>query len=189
MQQLYAIMDDGRGDPKTRFCANVLRTCKQINAEGTPILYGKNIFVAHSSLLADLPKFLLRQQPSRHLIHTQIKAQRVRSLIKRYFIHVRLDIDPRFSSRQLEESFNDIDELHIEVFQAMYGSCDFSVLKLFEGVRGIGKVKIEGSLGDRKYASWLTETMQLPSGIEATPFFEEYVGGQRAWSAWQRGSR
>ena len=54
-------------------------------------------------------------------------------LIRRYYIFVRLDTDPRFSSSLVEESFNGCDELYIDVFQAMYGSCDFTVLKLFEG--------------------------------------------------------
>ncbi len=172
-----------------RFCANLLRTCKQVNSEGTPILYGANVFSAHPTLLATLPSFLLLRVPNRVNLPRPIVHPQVMKLIRRYYIFVRLDTDPRYSRQQVEESFNDAEELHIEVFQAMYGSCDFSVLKLFEGVRGVGKVKIEGSLGDRKYADWLSDTMQLPVGEESLPFFEEYVGGQKVWSVWQSGSR
>ncbi|KAF2485942.1 hypothetical protein BDY17DRAFT_67774 [Neohortaea acidophila] len=173
----------------TRFCARILRTCRQIHAETTPILYGENVFWAHPTLLATMPKFLLIARPNRVTLPSPIVEPRVRKLIKRYFIFVRLDIDPRYSKTQVEESFNGVEALHIEVFQAMYGSCDFAVLKLFEGVRGVGKVTLEGSLGDRRYAEWLAQTMELPMGEEARPFSEEYVGGMKEWSAWQRGVR
>ena len=82
-----------------------------------------------------------------------------------------------------------MEELQIDVFQAMYGSCDFSVLRLFEGVRGVGKVGIEGSLGDRKYADWLARTMELPLGTRAAPYYEKYVGGVPAWDSWTHGNR
>ena len=118
-----------------------------------------------------------------------VVAPRVLKLIRRYFLFVRLDTDPRYSKTQVEESFNGCDELEIDVFQAMYGSCDFTVLKLFEGVRGIGRVRIDGSLGDRKYADWLSECMQSPPGTTFAPFWEEYVGGVKSWDAWTHGAR
>ena len=173
---------------KTRFCANVLRTCKQINLEGTPVLYGENVFEAHSSLLASLPSFLLLKQPNRVRL-SQVICPRVAKLIRRFYIYVRLDTDPRFSKRQVEEAFLDVEALEIEVFQAMFGSCDFSVLKLFEGVRGVGKVTIHGSLGDGKYANWLASCMEMPAGTSVTPYYEEYVGGNKAWHAWAQGNR
>ena len=114
---------------------------------------------------------------------------RVAKLIRRFHIFVRLDTDPRYSARQVEESFNLVDELHIDVFQSMYGSCDFSVLSLFEGVRGVKRVKIDGSLGDRRYANWLADAIKLPLGEVPEPFHEEYVGGVKAWDAWTHGSR
>jgi hypothetical protein len=171
-----------------RFCANVLRTCKQINAEGTPILYGENIFSAHRNLLATLPSFVLHLSSDPFCCPPVVNS-RVVPLIRRFHIFVRLDTDPRYSPRQVEESFSGVEELRIDVFQSMYGSCDFSVLKLFEGVRGVGKVVIEGSLGDRKYADWLGKVIQLPLGEIAEPFWEEYVGGVKAWDAWTHGSR
>lgn len=171
-----------------RFCANVLRTCKQINAEGTPILYGENYFSAHSSLLTALPSFLLYTVPDKVRL-PPVVAPRAAQLIRKFFIHVRLDTDPRFSKHQVEESFNGVQELEIEVFQAMYGSSDFSVLRLFEGVRGVGKVVITGSLGDGKFADWLARCMQQPLGTVAAPYSEQYVGGQAAWDAWTHGNR
>ena len=89
----------------------------------------------------------------------------------------------------MTESFSGVSELEIEVFQSMYGSSDFSNLKLFEGVRGVGKVDIHGSLGDRKYADWLEATMQLDPEDDPVPFWEKYVGGQQAWDTWSSGGR
>lgn len=101
---------------KERFCANVLRACKQTNGEGTPILYGENTFSAHSSLLAALPAFILRNKPTR-LALPPVTCPRVARMIRRYHIHVRLDTDPRFTRMQVEESFAGVEELEIEVFQ------------------------------------------------------------------------
>ncbi|KAK3703935.1 hypothetical protein LTR37_014153 [Vermiconidia calcicola] len=168
---------------RRRFCANVLSTCKQIQTEGTPILYGENIFAAHPSLLAALPSFLLYATPEKVRL-PPVTCSRVAKLIRCYYIHVRLDTDPQFSKMQVEESFSGAKELEINVFQSMYGSCDFSVLKLFEGIRGVGKVSIQGSLGDGKYADWLANTMQLPCGTFVAPYFERYVGGMPFWDAW-----
>jgi hypothetical protein len=173
---------------RKEFCANVLRTCKQINAEGTPILYGENYFAAHPQLLTDLPSFLRYTYPEKVKLG-HVKYPRVAQMIRKFYIHVRLDVDPRFSKKQLEKSFNGVEELEIEVFQSMYGSCDFTVLKLFEGVRGVGRVVIDGSLGDRKYANWLTGVMQQPIGTTVEPYFEDVIAGQPGWNAWANGNR
>lgn len=171
-----------------RFCANILRTCKQINAEGTPILYGENVFRAHSQLLTTLPSFLLYTVPEKITLDP-VKHPRVAKMIRRYYIYVRLDTDPRFSRKQVEESFTGVQELEIEVYQAMFAGSDFSVLKLFEGVRGVGKATIKGSLGDGRYANWLIDCMQQSVGSIVMPFYEEYVGGMRGWDAWSKGMR
>lgn len=173
---------------RTRFCANILQTCKAINAEGTPVLYGENMFLAHPSLLTALPSFLLLKNPNRVKL-PPVLCPRVSKFIRRYFIHVRLDIDPRFSRQQVEESFTGVEELEVEVFQAMYGSCDFSNLQLFEDVREVGKAVVHGSVGDGRYADWLARTMEQPRESKATPFSEEYVGGNKAWDAWTHGNR
>lgn len=170
-----------------RLCASVLRSCKQANKEGTPILYGDNTFVAHSSLLAALPALLLRASPTR--IAAPVKHRRVADMIRRYHVHVRLDTDPRFTRLHAEESFTGVEELEIEVFQSMYGSCDFSVLQLFEGVRGVGKAVVQGSVGDGRYADWLARCMMSPFGTEVPAYSEEYIGGSKVWHAWVHGNR
>lgn len=173
---------------RQRFCANVLRTCKQINNEATPILYGENTFIAHTSLLATLPSLLCVTQ-SNTVKLPPVTCPRVMNMIRRYFIHVRLDTDPRFSKSQVEESFSGVDELEIDVFQSMYGSSDFSVLSLFEGVRGVGKAIVQGSIGDGKFAAWLAQAMMSPLGAEVPTYSEMYIGGSKAWDAWQNGNR
>lgn len=168
--------------------AGLLRTCKQINYEATPILYQSNTFLAHPSLLASLPSFLLRAQPSR-LALPPVTCSRVAKLIQRFFIHVRLDVDPRFSKSQATECFSGVDFLEIEVFQAMYGSCDFSNLQLFEDVRGVGKAVVQGSVGDGNYARWLETSIMTPRGVEVPKFSEKWIGGVRSWDVWQSGNR
>ncbi|KAI7587732.1 hypothetical protein KC316_g4874 [Hortaea werneckii] len=171
-------------------CANILRTCKQANTEATPILYGENTFNAHPSLLATLPSFLLSTLPVRVTL-PPITHPRVARLIRKFSLHVRLDTDPRFTSVQAEESFNGVEELEIEVFQAMYGSCDFSVLALFEGVRGVGRAVVRGSVGDGRYAGWLAESMMCPPGGERLLGFGEegIIGRAPGRDVWQDGNR
>ncbi|KAK5109268.1 hypothetical protein LTR62_007142 [Meristemomyces frigidus] len=169
---------------RQRVHATILRTCKQANAEGTPILYGENIFSAHASLLATLPYFLLRHTPTQVISHTPITTARVAAFIRRYYIHVRLDVDPRFTRLQVEESFMGVAELDIEVFQSMYASCDFSVIRLFEGVRGVKKAVVRGSVGDGKYAEWLARSMMSGVADEVPAYSETYMGGNKGWDDW-----
>lgn len=169
-------------------CTKILRTCKQINAEATPILYGENIFLAHSALLATLPSLLLATQPHR-VVSSPVLQPRVTTMIRRFHIQVRLDVDPRFDAAKLEASFTGAEELVVEVFQAMFESCDFTVLKLFEGVRGVGKAKVFGSVGDGKYASWLGQNMMSPPGTQATGSGEKTTDSAIAWNFWTLGNR
>lgn len=118
-----------------------------------------------------------------------VKHERVVGMIRNYYLLVRLDTDPRFTTLQAREAFSGVASLELEVFQAMYGSCDFSVLKLFEGVRGVGKATVQGSVGDGRYARWLERRMESEEGAELEPFFEEYVAGVPSWHAWAQGNR
>lgn len=173
---------------RSRICANVLRTCKRINLECTPMLYGENLFEAHPSLLTGLPSFLLQKSPNR-VNRPPVIHPSVAKLIRRYYIHLRLDVDARFSKTQVQESFTGVDEIEIEVFQAMYASCDFGNLQLFEDVRGVGRAKVYGSVGDGKYAAWLARTMMLPKDSVVEPYNERYIGGNSAWETWKNGNR
>lgn len=157
--------------------AAILRACKQIHAEATPILYGTNTFLAHASLLAALPRLLIAPATSsastaianktfsRPVVHARVTA-----LIRRFYLPVRLDTDPGFTRETVEQCFSQCEVLALDVFQAIYGGCDFGVLRLFEGVRGVGRAVVGGSVGDGRYARWLEECMMAPSGQEIEPF-------------------
>lgn len=105
-------------------------------------------------------------------------------MIKKYFFHVRLDIDSRYTRDQATECFTGLEFLEVEVFQPSYGTCDFTVLKLLEGVRGVGKAVVGGSVGDGKYARWLEMSMMSDLGVNMPEYTEEYVGGDKVSKYW-----
>lgn len=175
-----SILGGPRSPKPPRFCSNVLLTCKQLKAEGTPILYGENVFAAHPSLLATLPSLLLATRPYRISL-PPVKEAHLIPLIKRFYIHVRLDTDPQFSAEQVAASFTGVESLSVEVFQSMYASCDFGVLQLFEGVRGVGKAEVHGSIGDGEYARWLGEVMMSSPGKQIEAGNEGMLGKSMAW--------
>lgn len=67
------------------------------------------------------------------------------------------------------------DELELQVWQSMFsGECGTEVLQMFEGVRGVRKVKIWGSTtGLEAYAAWLRDAMMTPVGSEVVPYQED----------------
>jgi len=143
---------------------SLLGTCRQINDEATPILYGQNTFAAHQSLLTDLPYLVTNSKP--------VTRGRGKELIKRWYVNVRLDTDARYTAEKARDAFTGVESLCIDVFQAMFGGCDFSVLKLFEGVRGVGQCNIQGSVGDGRYARWLEAAVCKGVGEEVAEFVE-----------------
>ncbi|CAG8977826.1 hypothetical protein HYALB_00008992 [Hymenoscyphus albidus] len=144
----------------------ILAVCKSIHHEAKQILYGKNIFYAHAQLLTGLP--LLRQWWSSSCT---VRSPEMISMIRRYRLRVRLDCDPRFSAQQAEESFTGSEEFYLEAIQAQYGGSDYSVLKLFEGVRGVTRATVIGGVGTfPEYAAWLQKSMMAPIGSEFEAF-------------------
>jgi hypothetical protein len=96
-----------------------------------------------------------------------------------------LDTDPRFTPLQIEEAFNGCEELEIEVWQAEYGTSDFATLRMFEGVRGIKKVKVAGNVG-KEYCRWLEDCLRTAIGEELRPFLGE---DDKAFDLWTSGNR
>jgi hypothetical protein len=161
--------------PSLNICPNILRTCHQIHDEAAVILYKSNMFCAHPTQLISCP-FLVA---SDRVIH----YSRYKDNIRKWYISLRMDIDPRLRAKDVETAFTGVDTLEIEAWQAMFGSGDPRVLKLFEGVRGVGKVKVYGSVGQR-YSDWLTLCMKSPLGSVVEPFVED-----TQWDAWTHGNR
>jgi hypothetical protein len=133
----------------------ILGVCKKVHEEARRILYSCNTFLAHPNLLSSFPRLRLH--------YSTISSPTLISLIQRYHIRVRLDCDPNFSLKEANHSFTGIEELTIEVFQAQFGSSDYKVLRLFEGVRGVKRARIYGSVTSfPEYVQWLETAMVTP---------------------------
>ncbi|KAH7033152.1 uncharacterized protein B0I36DRAFT_105615 [Microdochium trichocladiopsis] len=142
----------------------ILRTSHQIHTEATPILYKSHIFLAHpGSLLTHFPRLSPSHRPIQHAEHSPL----LRSLITRYKLHLRLDVDPKFTARDAARHFSAKDELVLEVSQACWRGVGPDHLRLFERVRGVKRARVVGSVGGFEgYAAWLEDSMMAPRGGE-----------------------
>ncbi|KAM0324192.1 hypothetical protein ACHAQA_008386 [Verticillium albo-atrum] len=131
----------------------ILRVCRQIYAEASGMLYGENTFLAHQTMLTSFPRLRVGYSP--------VKEASAASRIRRYHMRVRLDCDPAYDRDAVTTAFTGVDELTLEVWQAAFLAADHGVLKLFEGVREVGRVKIYGSTtGFDDYVLWLAGVME-----------------------------
>ncbi len=154
------------GDPS--IYPQILSVCRLVYEEGKQILYGCNTFLAHSNILSGLP----RLRPD----YTSISSSTLISLIRRYHIQVRLDCDANFQKQKATEAFTGVEDLTIEVFQAQFGSSDYKVLRLFEGIRGVKRARVHGSVQSfPDYVCWLQNAIQTPIGEEIDEFLGEGV--------------
>lgn len=96
----------------------------------------------------------------------------MRARIRRWTLTVRLDTDPRFGAAEVAAAFSGAESLRVEVWQAQYRASGLGVLRLFEGVRGVGEAWVRGSVEDR-YARWLERAMMSAEGEEVAEFVEE----------------
>ncbi|KAK1594734.1 uncharacterized protein LY79DRAFT_588928 [Colletotrichum navitas] len=157
--------------PVTRLHPAILAASRQTHAEGTTILYSKNMFLAHATLLASFPR-LRPWYPS-------IRERSVLQHIRRFHIRVRLDCDPTFDASAAAAAFSGVDELIIEVWQAVFQGADHATLRVFEGVRGVRDVKVYGSItGFEGYVRWLEGMMRRGAdggGRILPPFVDETI--------------
>ncbi|KAF1815216.1 hypothetical protein P152DRAFT_431604 [Eremomyces bilateralis CBS 781.70] len=151
------------------FPVSLLQTCRLIHSEATPILYTRNTFTAHPELLTSLPCLLAPERP--------IRSPRVTRLIQRWYIGVRLDIDPPYSRDAVSRAFTGVKSLVIEPYQPMFDPVEpRGALRLFEGVRGVRRAKVLmtfGGDGWGKYAEWLEDAIRADVDAEV----EEYPEG------------
>jgi hypothetical protein len=162
-------------NPSADIYPNILRTCRCIHDEAAVILYKTNTFCAHPTQLTGSP-FLLC--PDRVIYYSRFKDR-----IKKWYINLRLDTDPRLRARDVEAAFTGAESLEVEVWEAMFASAGTRVLKLFEGVRDVSRVKIRGS-ASKRYCDWLERCMMGPRGAVVEPFVEA-----EKWDAWTYGNR
>ncbi|KAF2452626.1 hypothetical protein BDY21DRAFT_260229, partial [Lineolata rhizophorae] len=128
----------------------ILRTCRQIHHEATPILYSSaNVFTAHPTLLSRLPHLL---DPSRPVLMSSCADR-----ISRWRVFVRLDTDARFGRAEARNAFDGCEELTVVAWQAQFGSSDYSALDAFLGVRGVRKARVKGTSDG--FARWLEGLM------------------------------
>ena len=67
-----------------------------------------------------------------------------------------------------------MEELTVEVFQAQFGSSDNQSLMLLEGIRGVRKARVYGSItAFPEYAGWLQGVLMAPVGVEVVAFDRE----------------
>ncbi len=128
----------------------IICTCKQLYEESLPILYGKNTFQAHPTLLKQT---VFALDPTR-----RVTAPYCIRLITRWHVRVRLDCDPFYSPADVEEAFSSCEVVEVEVFRSAWGTGSYSALYGFTKVRGVKRARVYGSIG-RKFAEDLKERM------------------------------
>ncbi|KAF4465212.1 hypothetical protein FALBO_7940 [Fusarium albosuccineum] len=153
----------GRPGPDHQVHASLLRANRQIHDEATDLLYGCNTFIAHPTLLTSFPRLRSWYGP--------IKESSVIPRIRRFHTQVRLDVDLPYEAAAVTEAFSGLDELSIDVVQAMFLGVGYRNLRKFEGVRGVKKVRIFGSTtGFEDYVEWLKNAMMSEPGAKVPDF-------------------
>ncbi|KAI8952476.1 hypothetical protein F4801DRAFT_540969 [Xylaria longipes] len=148
---------------------NILRACRQLHAECTPVLYSSNTFLAHTSLLTTFPSFFSPSHPRK--AYAPIRSASLASLVTRYRLRLRLDAEPQFERDGVTAQFSGKSEVVIEVWQAEWRGAGPDALRLFEGVRGVRTARVTGcTSGFEAYAQWLERAMMAGMGDYVKPF-------------------
>lgn len=174
----------------------ILTACRQTHAEALPILYGHNTFQCHPSLLASFPRLydpsaawanpLAPLKPASYPQLSESTSPGLR-LARRWYLKARLDCGPFWGAEEVEGAFTGAEELTVEVWQTMFRECGNEVLRIFEGVRGVRRVRVWGSTtGMEGYVRWLEGAMRSPVGSRLEPYVEAgcqatAMGSVRSW--------
>ncbi|KAI1754608.1 hypothetical protein F4782DRAFT_38243 [Xylaria castorea] len=160
--------------PYPLFHPHILRTCRQLHAEGIPVLYGSNTFLAHTSLLTTFPSFFSFFRPGpghSSSSYAPIRSASLASLVTRYRVRLRLDAEPQFGRDEATAQFSGKTEVVVEAWQAEWRGAGPDALRLFEGVRGVKTARVTGSTGGfEPYAHWLECAMMAGIGDYVEPF-------------------
>ncbi|KAF3065208.1 hypothetical protein GL218_02068 [Daldinia childiae] len=141
----------------------ILRANRQLHAEALPLLYRRNTFLAHDTLLTSLPRLRRAYDP--------VLSARLSGLITRFHVCVRLDAEPVYDRAQAAMQLSNKEEIVIDAWQAVWRGSGPDALRLFEDVRGVRRARVIGSVGGFEgYASWLERAMMREPGIEIEPF-------------------
>ncbi|KAI1152512.1 hypothetical protein F4825DRAFT_475850 [Nemania diffusa] len=131
--------------PSSPLHPSILRTCRQLHAESTPVLYKTNTFLAHTSLLTTFPSFFSPGHPRRR--YPPVRSAPLAALVRRYRVRLRLDAEPQFAREDATAQFTGKRELVIEAWQAEWRGAGPDALRLFEGVRAVRAARVTGSTG------------------------------------------
>ena len=121
--------------PPLGLVPGLLATCRQLRTEARPLLYQANTFCAHPRLLTSMPFLVDRSRP---VLQATAAAH-----ISHWYLGIRLDCEAGFGKEEAAKAFTGADTLEIECWQTMFAMADLSVLKLFDGIRGV-----QGRAGD-----------------------------------------
>ncbi|KAI0897888.1 hypothetical protein F4806DRAFT_494620 [Annulohypoxylon nitens] len=156
---------------------SILRCSQQLHAEGLPLLYTQNTYLAHPTLLLSLPRLRRAYSP--------VLTQRLADLITRVHVCVRLDAEPGYDKAIATAQLSGKEEVVLEAWQAMWRGSGPDVLRLFEGVRGVRRARVEGSIGGfEEYARWLEKAMVREPGAKVDPFC--WDAGREVETGWWR---
>ncbi|KAI9158717.1 hypothetical protein HJFPF1_06715 [Paramyrothecium foliicola] len=136
---------------------------RQVNAEATPLLYAHNTFVAHPTLLASFPRLRAWYHP--------VREAAVLARIRRFHVRLRLDCDVPYDRGAVAAAFSGLDELTIDLVQAVFMGVGCANLTRFDKVRGVARVTIRGSTtGFEDYVAWLQGAMTTTPGAAVADF-------------------
>ncbi|KAI1075864.1 hypothetical protein F5B20DRAFT_368318 [Whalleya microplaca] len=142
----------------------ILRTNHQLHAESLPLLYRHNTFLAHTSLLTTFPRLRSTSSP--------ILSPHLTTLITRFRVRVRLDAAPGYDRGRATQELSGKEEVVLDAWQAVWRGSGPDVLRLFDGVRGVRRARVVGSVGGfEEYARWLEGAMMARVGERVEPFF------------------
>lgn len=160
--------------PSGQVHTGLLLANRQINQEATYLLYEHNMFLAHHSMLTGFPRLRPWYPP--------IREPSAAARIRRFHLVVRLDCDISYTKEDARRSLSNLDELVVDVVQAMFLGVGYENLRVLEDVRGVKKVSIRGSTtGFEDYVAWLVRVMESKEGSVVERFDDGLKEGEESW--------
>ena len=159
----------------------ILATCRQINAEAEPVLYGSNLFLADQRRLTKLARLRAWSRP--------FSLPDKLALIRRWWLSVPHEMNERvpphlylsvkqcdwwYGPEDARAAFTGVEELVLELlYYGPYYPPRLDSLRRFERVRGVKVVRIVNCPEELEgYCGWLKRAMTSPVGSEVQPYID-----------------
>ncbi|AEO62500.1 uncharacterized protein THITE_129549 [Thermothielavioides terrestris NRRL 8126] len=195
---------ESTSEPEPTVHPQILRVNRQIHHEATPLLYTLNTFLAHPAAMTALPTlYSHHHQHHHHHPHSAPQSRtrsktipittppRLTNLITRWHVRLRLDAPPPpqapwWDRAAVARAFTGAEALTLEIEwgAAVPGGAAAEVLRVFEGVRGVRRVRIAGAAGSglEGYVAWLRARMMMrPGGNKEAAVGVRQEGKGRGW--------